>query len=83
MFGPKTVPSGFQEGSCDTCVYWLHGADCHRNAPSATFYGILTGAMQGQEKTIHEGAIWPSTRALEWCGEYRHDPNKRPDRLRR
>ncbi|KKK96729.1 hypothetical protein LCGC14_2659900 [marine sediment metagenome] len=56
-------PEEFDESRfiyCNNCLYWSGNelGQCRRNTPTT-------------ENKYHK-AVWPSTKASDWCGEWKH-----------
>ena len=56
------------DDNCATCRFWRPGADgrgeCRRRAPLPTL-----------DDRKHYVAVWPVTRAADWCGEHQPKPH--------
>jgi hypothetical protein len=57
--------------SCARCMYWMSHPDgkagiCRRRAPVAVPILAPTEPRAGLALTM----VWPSTQAVDWCGEH-------------
>lgn len=53
-------------GTCSSCLYWqekneFESGECHKNAP---------GTQPSQAAGVPFIALWPPTRAGNWCGDF-------------
>ncbi len=63
------------EWICQNCRFWITAdapsgvGRCRRNPPSPYIAGLVNPDAD-LSKNLEGAAIWPKTRAIDWCGEF-------------